>query len=167
MRNVFPCRVLKSQEAVLSSWNTLCAQITASLEEDKSRAGILSLTIARQKKDVTPVEFRTITELLKRLHETGVITDGAGASEKGDGMNHVHLQCMLWLPEMNVDHVKVQHAIAELVYIYSDIPRHSNWHVYAETHWPDDSPNIRWKTMCGCENPSGCTVLVMCTDYAC
>jgi hypothetical protein len=128
---------------------------------DKSRAGILSLTIARQKKDVTVGEFATLSDLLTRLHEDGVITDGAGASEKGERMNHLHLQCMLWLPSMNLDARDVQTAMSEPVYGHTDIPRHSNWHVYAEVHWPEEEANVSWKTMVGCVllHPCDCKCL--------
>ena len=129
------------------------------------------MTVARQKKDVTQGEFNTLTDLLQRLHDEGFITDGAGASEKGERMNNLHLQCMLWLPSMNVDAHEVQQAISELVYSHTDIPRNSNWHVYAEVHWPEQQANVTWKTMvgyalqnvshevgtCGCLSACSCT----------
>jgi hypothetical protein len=142
------CRELKSRAAVLTSWNSLLAQLSGTRPGDKAKEGILSLTLARQKKDLTASEFQILADLLKSLHEAGVITYGAAASERGDRMQHLHLQCMLRLPSLNVNAVEVQQACADLVYKHTEFME-GQGHAYAEVHWPDAQPNVTWRTMVG------------------
>jgi hypothetical protein len=98
---------------------------------------------------MTPAEYRTVSDLLKRLHEENIVSDGAGASEKGERHSHLHMQCMLWFPKLNVNAEEVQKAMSELTYVHSDIPRGQNWHVFAVIHWPNECANVSWKTMVG------------------
>jgi hypothetical protein len=65
-----------------------------------------------------------------------------------DKMQHLHLQCLLRLPSINVNAVEVQQACADLVYKHTYFME-GQGHVYAEAHWPDAQPNVTWRTMVG------------------
>jgi hypothetical protein len=126
------------------------AAIQKMLGGDQGKAAILSLTFGRQGKDLQPSAVSGFTGLLKRLHEKGVISEGAAATEKGGRHHWFHVQGMFWCAKLSPSRDEVQEACGQLVYNHSGIPRGQNYHVYVELHWPDEQPHISWRTMVGC-----------------
>jgi hypothetical protein len=101
---------------------------------DPGKPAILSFTFGTQGKDLQPSAVSGFTGLRKKLHDKGVMTEGAAATEKGVCHHWYHVQGMFWCPKLSSSREEVQEACAQLVYILAGIPRAQNYHVYIEAH---------------------------------
>jgi hypothetical protein len=125
------------------------AAVKKMLGGDQGKAAILSWTFGRQRKDLKPNAVSGFTGLLKRLHEKGVMSEGAAATEKGGRHHWFHVQGMFRCPKLSNSRDEVQEACAQLVYNHGGIPTGQNYHVHVELHWPDEQRHISWRTMVG------------------
>jgi hypothetical protein len=140
---------LQTIEARESDFDTAIQKM---LGGDQGKPAILSWTFGRQGKDVQATAVSGFTGLLKKLHDKGVITEGAAATEKGGRHHWYHVQGMFWCPKLSNSRDEVQAACAQLVYNFAGIPRGQNYHVFVELHWPDEQPHVSWRTMIGYEH---------------
>jgi hypothetical protein len=115
---------------------------------DNGKAALLTLVVARQTKDLTQLEVVNCVAMFERLHEAGVISDGAAATERGEKKGHLHLQCCFWLPSVNRNGAEVQAACMELVYEHAQFAG-ARRHVCATIHDPSAEPNVTWQAQCG------------------
>jgi hypothetical protein len=69
------CRKLKSVEETDAEWKNAVESFTGG---DAAEAGILSLTFARQKQDLSESQISGFVKLLKHLEEIKLVSDGAG-----------------------------------------------------------------------------------------
>ena len=145
--NLLPCRPLLSEEAVQEDFNSA---LRAIMGEEVSKEGILSSTFGRQGQDLQPTAVTGFVGLLKKLHEQGVVSEGAAATERGGKHHWYHVQAMLYCPKLNRNRQDVQEACAKLVYNFVGIPKGQNYHVYAECHCSDEQAHVSWRTMVGC-----------------
>jgi hypothetical protein len=116
---------------------------------DNGRPCCMTLVVSRQTKDLTNDEITNTVSLFRRLHDSGVITDGVASTERGEQKGYLHLQCCFWLPALNRNGTEVQAAWTELVYEHANFTG-ARRHVYARIHELSAEPHVTWRTQCGC-----------------
>jgi hypothetical protein len=117
-------------------------------ENGSGNPATITLTIARQGKDLTALEINSCVNLLNKLTEAGVIEKGAASTERGEKKGNLHLQCCLWLPAVNRDEADVRSAFIARVYEHGEFAG-TRRHVHAVVHEPGAEPNVTWRTQCG------------------